>query len=135
RSKRDWSSDVCSSDLGQTMLAFTAVILLPRQFHVAIVECGNVADIRRARWLFGAYLVLISVMVLPIAAMGLHVFGDSGAVAADSFVLALPLAEGKMWLALAAYLGGFSAATGMVIVTSVALSTMVSNDLIMPFWL
>lgn len=121
--------------LGQTMLAFTAIILLPRQFHVAIVECGNVADIRRARWLFGAYLVLISVMVLPIAAVGLHLFGDSGSVAADSFVLALPLSDNKMWLALAVYLGGFSAATGMVIVTSVALSTMVSNDLIMPFLL
>jgi len=121
--------------VGQTLLAFTAVILLPRQFHVAIVECGNVADIRRARWIFGAYLVLISIMVLPIAALGLQVFGDNGSVAADSFVLALPLSEGKMWLALAAYLGGFSAATGMVIVTSVALSTMVSNDLIMPFWL
>lgn len=121
--------------LGQTLLAFTAIVLLPRQFHVAIVEYSDASDIRRARWLFGGYLVLISVMVLPIASVGLHVFGSQGTVTADSFVLALPLSEGNMWLALAAYLGGFSAATGMVIVTSVALSIMVSNDLIMPLWL
>lgn len=121
--------------LGQTLLAFTAVVLLPRQFHVAIVECNDASDIRRARWLFGTYLVLVSIMVLPIASVGLHVFGHQGSVTADSFVLALPLIENNMWLALAAYIGGFSAATGMVIVTSVALSIMVSNDLIMPLWL
>lgn len=120
--------------LGQTLLAFTAVVLLPRQFHVAIVECNNAADVKRARWLFGGYLLLISFMALPIASVGVHLFGHETATA-DTFVLALPLAEGSWGLALAAYIGGFSAATGMVIVTSVALSIMVSNDLIMPLWL
>lgn len=116
--------------LSQTLLAFAAVICLPRQFHVAIVECGNVRDIKRARWIFGTYLVIISVMVLPIAAAGMLLLG--GDVASDSFVLALPLSQDNTVLALIAYIGGFSAATGMVIVVGVALATMVSNDLIMP---
>ncbi len=121
--------------VGQTLLAFAAIVCLPRQFHVAVVECGDIADIRRARWLFGAYLVVICLMVLPIAAAGVALFGRDGAVAADSFVLALPLAEHRNALALLAYVGGFSAATGMVIVASVALATMVSNDLVMPLLL
>jgi len=118
--------------VGQTLLAFTAIVCLPRQFHVAIVECGDVNDIRRARWLFGTYLVLISAAVIPIASAGVALFGRSGAVAPDAFILALPLSAGPDTLALAAYVGGFSAATGMVIVASVALATMVSNDLVMP---
>ena len=120
--------------VAQTLLAFAAMLCLPRQFHVAVVECGDVADIRRARWLFGGYLLLISLMVLPIAAAGQALFHAAGTVTPDSFVLALPLALGHEGLALVAYIGGFSAATGMVIVVSVALSNMVSNDLVMP-WL
>ncbi|MGH8032721.1 MAG: PAS-domain containing protein, partial [Luteimonas sp.] len=118
--------------IGHTLLAFTAIICLPWQFHVAVVECVDVRDIRRARWLFGGYLVLISAMVLPIAAAGVALFGNDPTAAADGSVLAMPLAEHRQWLALAAYIGGFSAATGMVIVSSVALATMVSNDLVMP---
>src|SRR5690554_3734831 len=121
--------------ISQTLLAFAAIICLPRQFHVAIVECGNVADIRRARWMFGAYLVIVTLMVVPIASAGMVLFGTAGDVAPDSFVLALPLAEKRDTLALLAYVGGFSAATGMVIVASVALATMVSNDLVMPLLL
>jgi PAS domain S-box-containing protein len=116
----------------QTLLAFLAIVCLPRQFHVAVVECGDVGDIRRARWLFGVYLALISVMVVPVAAAGMALFGNGSSVANDSFILALPLAEGRNALALVAYVGGFSAATGMVIVASIALATMVSNDLVMP---
>ena len=119
----------------QCLLAFAAIFCLPRQFHVAIVECGNVADIRRARWMFGAYLVIVSLMVVPIASAGMVLFADSPQVAPDSFVLALPLAEQRDALAMLAYVGGFSAATGMVIVASVALATMVSNDLVMPLLL
>src|SRR5690606_14521706 len=111
---------------GQTLLAFAAIICLPRQFHVAIVECGDVADIRRARWLFGGYLIIISLMVLPIASAGVAMFGFSSDIAPDSFILALPLAQDNLALALMVYIGGFSAATGMVIVVSVALATMVS---------
>ncbi len=118
--------------VGQTLLAFAALICLPRQFHVAVVECGDVGDIRKARWMFGGYLVIVTLMVVPIAAAGVALFGRAGPVAADSFVLALPLAEHRDMLALFAYIGGFSAATGMVIVATVALATMVSNDLVMP---
>jgi len=121
--------------VAQTILAFAAIICLPRQFHVAIVECGEVADVRRARWLFGTYLLIISLMAPIIAAAGSTLFGvgqGDAAVDPDSFVLALPLAAGQHALALVAYIGGFSAATGMVIVVSVALSNMIGNDLVMP---
>lgn len=120
--------------VGQTLLAFTAILCLPRQFHVAVVECLDAGDIRRARWLFGSYLVLVSLMVLPIATAGTALFND-GTALADTFVLALPLSENYDALALFAYIGGFSAATGMVIVASVALAIMVSNDLVMPLLL
>ena len=118
--------------VAQTLLGFLAIVCLPRQFQVAVVECGEVSDIRKARWMFGAYLVVISIMVVPIASAGVALFGSDGNVASDTFVLMLPAAEGRDALALAAYIGGFSAATGMVIVSSIALATMISNDLVMP---
>ncbi|NLA67597.1 MAG: hybrid sensor histidine kinase/response regulator, partial [Gammaproteobacteria bacterium] len=118
--------------IGQTLLAFTAILCLPRQFHVAVVECMDVGDIRRARWMFGGYLILVSLAVLPIAAAGLAMAGTGHGGQADTLVLELPMREGRDLLALFAYVGGFSAATGMVIVSSVALATMVSNDLVMP---
>lgn len=122
--------------LTQTLLAFAAIVCLPRQFHVAVVECGDVSDVRQARWIFGSYLIIVSLMVLPIAVVGQAIFAGGGdEVAPDTYVLALPLSQGQIVLALAAYIGGFSAATGMVIVTSVALATMVSNDLVMPWFL
>lgn len=117
--------------VAQTLLAFAAIVCLPRQFHVAVVECGDVADVRRARWLFSGYLLVICLFVLPITSAGRALLSDAG-VAPDTYVLALPMAMDNTALALAAYVGGFSAATGMVIVASVALATMVSNDLVMP---
>ncbi len=120
--------------VSQTLLSFLALICLPRQFHVAVVECGDVGDVRRARWLFGGYLVLISLMIVPIAVAGNALLG-SGRVADDALVLALPMSGGNTALALVAYVGGFSAATGMVIVSSIALATMISNDLVMPLLL
>jgi len=120
--------------LAQTLLGFTAIICLPRQFHVAVVECQDPADLQPARWMFIGYLALVSVLVLPIVLAG-QAMPDANPMAADSYVLALPLAHGHEWLAVAAYVGGLSAATGMVIVASVALSTMVSNDLVVPLLL
>lgn len=120
--------------IAQTLIAFTAIICLPRQFHVAVVECQDPADIRPARWLFGGYLVVFSVFVVPITLAGQSLLAGSGA-SPDAYVLALPLALDQQTLALMAYIGGFSAATGMVIVASVALATMVSNDLVMPLLL
>lgn len=121
--------------IAQTVLSFLAIVCLPRQFQVAVVECGDVGDVRRARWLFGGYLLVISAMVVPIAVAGSALFGTAGTVASDTFLLALPLSENTQALALVAYIGGFSAATGMVIVSSIALATMVSNDLVMPLLL
>ena len=120
--------------VAQTLLAFTAIICLPRQFHVAVVECQDPADLRSARWMFGTYLMMITVLVVPITLAGQALFAGSS-VSPDTYVLALPLALKQETLALFVYIGGFSAATGMVIVASVALSTMVSNDLVMPLLL
>jgi PAS domain S-box-containing protein len=114
----------------QMLIAFTAIFCLPRQFQVGVVECTNPGDLSKARWMFPGYLALISVLVVPIAALGLARAGP--AVASDSFVLWLPLQAGHESLALIAYVGGFSAATGMVIVACVALATMISNDLLLP---
>jgi Na+/proline symporter/signal transduction histidine kinase/ActR/RegA family two-component response regulator len=115
----------------QTGLAFAAIFCLPRQFQVAVVECENTGDLRRARWLFPLYLAIISLLVLPIATAGIGA-AQGNAISPDAYLLWLPLAHGDRLLAVFAYIGGFSAATGMVIVASVALATMVSNDLVMP---
>jgi Na+/proline symporter/signal transduction histidine kinase/FixJ family two-component response regulator len=114
----------------QTLLAAAAVLCLPRQFHVTVVENAVPGDLRRARWVFPLFLLAISVFVLPIASAGLDQL--SAAAAGDTYMLALPLARGQRWLALIAYLGGFSAATSMVIVETIALSTMISNELVLP---
>ncbi|HEY1475720.1 MAG TPA: hybrid sensor histidine kinase/response regulator [Pseudolabrys sp.] len=114
-----------------TLLSFVAIILLPRQFHVAVVENNNEGEIKRAAWLFPLYLVAINLFVVPIALAGLVTF-PVGTVDSDMFVLALPLQTGSNILTIAAFVGGLSAATAMVIVESVALSIMVSNDIVMP---
>jgi Na+/proline symporter/signal transduction histidine kinase len=118
--------------LAMTFLSLFAIVLLPRQFHVTVVENNNEGEIRRAAWLFPAYLVLINLFVVPIAIAGLLTF-PAGRVDSDMFVLALPLAAGSDLLTLVAFVGGLSAATAMVIVESVALSIMVSNDIVIPW--
>jgi Na+/proline symporter/signal transduction histidine kinase len=117
--------------LATTLLSFVAIILLPRQFHVAVVENNNEGEIKRAVWLFPLYLFAINLFVVPIALAGLLTF-SAGKVDSDMFVLALPLQTGSNVLTIAAFVGGLSAATAMVIVESVALSIMVSNDIVMP---
>ncbi|HVT37155.1 MAG TPA: hybrid sensor histidine kinase/response regulator, partial [Nevskiaceae bacterium] len=113
----------------QTVLAMGAVLCLPRQFQVAVVENTAAADVRAARWIFPLYLGLLSVLVLPLAAAGLQRLPEARA---DTYLLALPLSQGHPLLALAAYVGGFSAATSMVIVACIALSTMLCNEVVMP---
>jgi Na+/proline symporter/signal transduction histidine kinase len=114
-----------------SFLSALAVMMLPRQFQLAVVENSNERHLRRAIWLFPLYLLLINIFVLPLALAGQLQF-PGGGVDADTFVLTLPIALKQEWLALLAFLGGLSAATGMVIVETIALSTMVCNDLIMP---
>ena len=114
-----------------TALSLFAIVLLPRQFHVTVVENHSEAEIRRAAWLFPVYLVLINLFVLPIAMAGLLTF-PAGRVDSDMFVVALPLANHSELMTLVAFIGGLSAATAMVIVETVALSIMVSNDIVVP---
>lgn len=117
-----------------TLLSMLSVIFLPRQFQVTVVENVDERHLQRAAWMFPAYLLLINLFVLPIALGGLMHFGDSG-VDPDTFVLTLPIAGGQEALALMVFVGGLSAATGMVIVETIAVSTMVCNDLVMPLLL
>jgi Na+/proline symporter/signal transduction histidine kinase len=114
-----------------TVLSLFAIVLLPRQFHVAVVENRSESEIRRAALLFPAYLVLINLFVMPIAMAGLLTF-PLGMTDGDMFVLALPLRAHSQLFTLIAFVGGLSAATAMVIVESVALAIMVSNDIVMP---
>ena len=118
--------------LAMTLLSFFAILLLPRQFHVAVVENNDEREIKRARWMFPIYLVLINLFVVPIAIAGLMTF-PAGKVDGDMFVLALPLQAGSSVLTIAAFVGGLSAATAMVIVETVALAIMVSNDIVVPW--
>ncbi len=116
-----------------TFLSFVCIILLPRQFHVTVVENNSESEIRRASWLFPLYLILINCFVLPIAVAGLTLFPGSAADA-DMFVVAVPKIAGAETIAILAFIGGLSAATAMVIVDSVALAIMVCNGFVVP-WL
>jgi len=114
-------------------LSMLAIMFLPRQFQVSVVENVDERHIPKAVWLFPLYLLAINVFVMPIALGGLMHFPPG--VDADTFVLTLPMSQGQPALALFAFIGGLSAATGMVIVETIALSTMVCNDLVMPLML
>ncbi|RND29315.1 hypothetical protein EC575_25950, partial [Vibrio cholerae] len=104
-------------------------VCLPRQFHTMVVENERPQDLHTARWLFPVYLLLMSLFVLPIAWTGQGLLPNSSP---DTFVISLPVLAGAQDMALLAFLGGTSAASGMVIVSTIALSIMVSNDLVMP---
>jgi signal transduction histidine kinase/CheY-like chemotaxis protein len=112
------------------VLGALAMFILPHQFHVAVVECREERHVRTARWLFPLYLLLIALPVLPLARAGARLLGDS--VPSDLYVLALPLAQGHEALALFAFLGGLSAATGMVVVSTLSLSLMIGNHWFAP---
>jgi sigma-B regulation protein RsbU (phosphoserine phosphatase) len=112
------------------MLSMSAVMLLPRQFQVMVLENARESHLNAAAWRFPAYMFLMNLFVMPIAIAGILLTGSSSG--ADYFVLTLPLRAGHPWLALVAFLGGFSAAAGMVMVESVAVSTMLFNHVLMP---
>lgn len=113
-----------------TLLSTCAFLLLPRQFHVGVVENHSQADLRTARWMFPLYLILINLFVMPVAVGGMLTFGSS--VNADNYVLALPLQNDAMAMSLLVFVGGLSAATAMVIVACVALAIMISNNIVLP---
>jgi Na+/proline symporter/signal transduction histidine kinase len=113
------------------LLSFFAIFLLPRQFQVSVVENGNEKHLKKAIWLFPLYLLLFNVFVIFIAWGGKVTFGDS--VNSDYYTLLLPLANGDSIMALLVFLGGFSAVISMVVISTIALANMVSNNLIIPY--
>lgn len=115
----------------QTLVAMLAIVCLPRQFHVMVVENSDHRDFQVARWAMPIYLLIASAFVLPIAAAGL-LSPELAGIDPDIIILQLPIMAGKEWLAVLAFLGGGSAAAAMVIVCSVAIATMISNEIIMP---
>jgi Na+/proline symporter/signal transduction histidine kinase len=119
-----------SSWISMLLVSMLAMILLPRQFQVSVVENTNERHIRKAIWLFPLYLLAINIFVLPIAMGGSLILGTHAD--ADTYVLSLPLHFGQKMLSVLVYIGGFSAATSMIIVETIALSTMVSNHLFLP---
>ncbi|MEM6589669.1 MAG: ATP-binding protein [Pseudomonadota bacterium] len=119
--------------VGLTLLSAAAFICLPRMFQVMVVESEHEDHLRVASWAFPLYLMLMSLFVVPIAVVGLEMLPAEANP--DLFVLTLPLMEGREGLAILSFLGGFSSATSMVIVAAIALSTMVSNHIVMPIWL
>jgi len=119
--------------LGLTALAAIAIVTLPRMFQVLVVENSDEKHLATASWAFPLYLMTMSLFVLPIAVVGLELMPEGANP--DLFVLTLPMAMGQEGLAMLAFLGGFSAATSMVIIAAIALSTMVSNHVVVPLWL
>ncbi len=118
---------------GLIFLSAAAVICLPRMFQVMVVESADEGHLARASWAFPLYLMGMSLFIVPIAVIGLERLPAGSNP--DMFVLTLPLAEGQGALAMLAFLGGFSSATSMVIVESIALATMISNHIVIPLWL
>ena len=113
-----------------TLIAMCAVICLPRQFHVTVVENNQGQDLHWARWIFPLYLFLMGLFIWPLALAGKQWVGAD--MASDTYVISLPMSLGFDGMAMLAFLGGTSAATGMVIVCTIALAIMVSNDLVLP---
>lgn len=118
---------------GLIFLSAVAVITLPRMFQVLVVENDDEGHLARASWAFPFYLLLMSLFIVPIAVVGMERLPEGANP--DMFVLTLPLSEGQGGLAMLAFLGGFSSATSMVIVESIALATMISNHIVIPLWL
>lgn len=116
-----------------TVLSAAAIVCLPRMFQVIVVENADERHLATASWAFPAYLFAMSLFVVPIAIAGKSLLAPGANP--DLFVLTVPLEQGWNGLAMLAFLGGFSSATSMVIVAAIALSTMVSNHIVLPLWL
>lgn len=117
--------------IAQTIMAAAAIICLPRQFHVAIVDNLSLKHLKTARWLFPLYLLLISAVIPIIAITGQSLFAGSG-VEPDSYVMSIAMFSGSSLLQVIVFVGGLSAATAMIIVATLTLSTMLTNDVILP---
>ena len=116
-----------------TAISLIAFLCLPQMYHVMTVENDNPRHLRAAAWMYPAYLLALSALMIPIAVAGLITFGDG--INPDTFMITLPIAAGAGGFSLLSFIGGLSAATGMVIVAAVSLSTMLCNDVVMPLLL
>ena len=127
---RQVASPSAQSWLSFMVIGALGILTLPRQFHVGVVECSEPEVLDRARWLFPLYLLIINLFTVPIAMAGLlrpELLAD-----ADLMLMTMPLAEGYFWVAVIIYLGGFSAATSMIMISAMTLSTMITNHLLIP---
>lgn len=120
--------------IAQSLMAAAAIICLPRQFHVTVIDNHDVRHLKTARWAFPLYLLLTAAMIIPIALAAKYP-GIGNGLAADSFVLALPLSQENYLLSTFVFIGGLSAATAMIVVATLTLSTMISNDVVLPMML
>ena len=120
--------------VSQAILGAITIFILPQQFHMMMIENHQQQELKQARWLYPLYLLAINVFVLPIAIAGLLIF-PGGSVDADTYVLTIPLFYQQAWLAVVVYIGGLAAATSMVIVAAIVLSTMLANEILNPFML
>ncbi|MFP5212272.1 MAG: PAS domain S-box protein, partial [Acidobacteriota bacterium] len=129
---KSWNTQPAShiTWLSHMILSMSAILFLPRQFHVAVVENSDERHVLTAMWLFPVYMFLITLFVMPIAFAGL--LAGYPIQAADTYVLLLPLHQGKPWLSLLVFIGGASAAAGMIMVNSIAIATMATNHLLLP---
>ena len=124
-----------SEFLARTLISAMAIICLPRQFHVMVVEAPHKADTAIARWLFPMYLMLFMLLVVPISLAGSEIFAVSSSINPDTYVQLLPIALESNVVTVAAFIGGISAATGMVIVATVSLAIMITNEIIVPLYM
>jgi Na+/proline symporter/signal transduction histidine kinase/CheY-like chemotaxis protein len=120
--------------VAQAILGAITIFVLPQQFHMMMIENHHPQELKTARWLFPLYFILINIFVLPIAIAGLITF-PGGSVDADTYVLTLPMFFQQAWLGIVVYIGGLAAATSMVIVSAIVLSTMISTEIITPITL
>ncbi len=114
------------------ILASSAILFLPRQFHVAVVENSQEKHIKTAKWLFPLYLILINLFVLPITISGKLAGLDASL--ADTFVLLLPITQGQTALSMLTFIGGFSAAMGMIMIATVSVATIITNHILIPLF-
>ncbi len=120
--------------LSHILLGICSMFCLPRQFHINFVENNSDDELHHARWVFPAYLLLMTLFILPIALTGELLFEQS-AISSDNFVLSIPIAQNNHLVSISAYIGGLAASTSMVIVATLALGNMVANNLLTPLWL
>lgn len=124
------SNPTYSLFMAYLVLSMSAIIFLPRQFHMAVVENTDEKHIRPALWLLTVYFILITLFVVPIALVGL--LEGHAANVGDIFILLLPLKHGAVWLSFFVFLGGLAAGTSMIMISGMAITTMVSNHLVLP---